>query len=133
MTMDVPIVIVGEAPAMKGKGRMLSHGVTELSIECLPEKVPPQIEVDISGLEELDQAIHIKDIVLDPDIEIQTEPDLMVVKVIEVVVKAEEEVVEVEEEAAEEAEGAKPEEEAAEKPTAEAGTENSPCISRTDE
>ena len=43
----------GEAPAMKGKGRMLARAITVLSIECLPEKVPPQIEVDISILKEL--------------------------------------------------------------------------------
>ena len=28
MTMDVPIVLIGEAPALKGKGRILSHGTT---------------------------------------------------------------------------------------------------------
>ena len=68
MAVDVPIVLVGEAPAMKGKGRMLSHGIMSLSIECLPENVPPQIEVDISILEEVEQPIHVKDIILDPDI-----------------------------------------------------------------
>jgi large subunit ribosomal protein L25 len=119
MTMDVPIVLVGEAPAMKGKGRMLSRGITELSIECVPEKVPPEIEVDISGLVDLEQAIHVKDIVLDPDIEVQVDPDQLVVKVTEIVVKAEEEekpVVpeEVEAEAEVKAEGA------AERPAAEA-------------
>ena len=47
LEVDVPIVLVGEAPAMKVKGRMISHGITSLSIECLPDNVPPQIEVDI--------------------------------------------------------------------------------------
>ncbi len=99
MTMAVPIVLVGEAPAMKTKGRMLSYGITELSIECLPAKVPPQIEVDISILEEIDQAIHVKDIVLDPEITVHADPEQMVVKISEVMVEVEEEVVpEVEEE-----------------------------------
>jgi large subunit ribosomal protein L25 len=118
MTMDVPIVLVGESPAMKGKGRMLSHGITELSIECLPEKVPPQIEVDISGLVELEQPIHVKDIVLDPDIEVHDDPDQLVVKVTEIVIKVEEEEKpEVLEE--EEAEAEVKAEAAAEKPAAE--------------
>ncbi len=122
MTMDVPIVLVGEAPAMKVKGRMLSHGITTLSIECLPEKVPPQIEVDISKLVELEQDIHVKDIILDPDITVHEDPEQMVVKVTEIVVKTEEEKPVVEEEVAaegeEEAEAgeAKPTAEAAEKP-----------------
>jgi large subunit ribosomal protein L25 len=118
MTMDVPIVLVGEAPAMKGKGRMVSRGITVLSIECLPEKVPPQIEVDISSLIDLEAAIHVKDIVLDPDIAVHVDPEQLVAKVIEITIKAEEEKpVAVEEVAAEGEEAA----EGAEKPTAEAG------------
>ena len=120
MTMDVPIVLVGEAPAMKGKGRMLARAITILSIECLPEKVPPQIEVDISGLLELEQAIHVKDIILDPDITVHVDPEQLVVKVTEIIIKVEEEKpVAVEEVAAEGEEGA---EGAAAKPTGEAAT-----------
>jgi large subunit ribosomal protein L25 len=118
MTMDVPIVLVGEAPAMKGKGRMLSRGITILSIECLPEKVPPQIEVDISPLLELEQAIHVKDIVLDPDITVHVDPEQLVVKVTEVIIKVEEEKPVVAEEVA--AEGEVTAEGGAEKPAAEA-------------
>jgi large subunit ribosomal protein L25 len=97
MQVDVPIVLVGEAPALKTKGRMLAHGITELSIECLPEKVPPQIEVDISILEDVEQPINVKDIVLDPDITVHADPEQLIVKVSEVQLKAEEEEVEAEE------------------------------------
>ena len=63
IVVELPIVLVGEAPAMKGKGRMLAHGVTSLSIACLPDKVPPRVEVDLSSLEELEQPIYVRDIV----------------------------------------------------------------------
>ena len=118
---DVPIVMVGEAPAMKGKGRMLTHGVTSLPIECLPDKLPSQIEVDISPLEEVEQAIHVKDILLDPDITVHADPEQLVVKVSEAVVKVEEveEVVEEVEEVAAEAEAKAPAEEASEKRSSE--------------
>jgi large subunit ribosomal protein L25 len=122
-TMDVPIVLVGEAPAMKGKGRMLSRGITELSIECLPDKVPPQIEVDISNLVELEQAIQVKDIILDPDIDVQVDPEQMVVKVTEIAIEVEEE--EKPEVPEEEVEGEEEVEEGAEKPKAEAAEEKS--------
>ncbi len=122
MTMDVPIVLTGEAPAMKTKGRMLSRGITELPIECLPDKVPPQIEIDISTLEELEQAIQVKDIVLDPDITVQVDPEQLIVKVTEVMIEVEE-VPEVPEE--EEVEGEEEVEEGAEKPTAEAPEDKS--------
>jgi large subunit ribosomal protein L25 len=94
---DIPIALVGEAPAMKQKGRMLAHTITSLSIECLPDKLPPQIEVDLSPLEEVEQAIYVRDITLSPDITVLTDPDQMVAKVSEVRV-LEEAVAEVEEE-----------------------------------
>lgn len=105
---DIPIVLVGEAPALKEKGRSLTHGVTSLSIECLPDKLPPQIDVDLSPLEEKDQAIYVRDITLSPDITLFTDPDQMVVKVGEVRVEKVEEVVE---EVAAEAEAEAPAEE----------------------
>jgi len=108
---DVPIVLVGESPAMKGKGRMLTHGITSLSIECLPSSLPSQIEVDLSSLEELEQIIHVKDIVLDPDITVNVDPDQLVVKISEARVEVVEEVVE---EAVAEVEAKAPAEEEAE-------------------
>ena len=106
ITVDVPIVFVGEAPAMKEKGRMIAHGITSLSIECLPDSVPPQIEIDLSPLEDLEQAIHVKDIVLGADITVNDDPEQLVVKVSEAVVKevVEEVVAEEEEEVEAEAE-----------------------------
>ena len=103
IAVDVPIILVGEAPATRGKGRMLVHGITSLNIECLPGNVPPQIEVDVSPLEEVEQSIHVRDIVLSPDITVNADPEQLVVKVSEAVVK-EEVVAAVEEEVAAEAE-----------------------------
>jgi large subunit ribosomal protein L25 len=92
-------VLVGEAPAMKFKGRMIVHGINSLSVECLPTDVPPQIEIDITQLEEVEQAVHVKDIVLNPEITVHADPEQLVVKISEVAVKEEvEEVPEVEEE-----------------------------------
>ena len=115
IAVDVPIVFAGEAPALKGKGRMLAHGITSLSLECLPGNVPPQIEVDLSPLEELDQAIYVKDIILDPDIAVRADPEQLIVKISEAIVKEviEEVPAEVEEEAEVEAEAEAPAEEKA--------------------
>ncbi len=100
IAVDVPIVLIGEAPALKFKGRMLVHGINSLSVECLPANVPPQIDIDITQLEEVDQAINVKDIVLDPEITVHADPEQLVVKISEVMVKEVEEVPEVAEEAA---------------------------------
>jgi large subunit ribosomal protein L25 len=126
MEVSVPIVLTGESPLMRDKNRMLSHGINELSISCTPDKVPPQIEVDITILEELDQAVFIRDIVLDPDIKVNDDPEQMVVKVTEVGVVEEPEAVEEEEaegEAVAEVEGEAKAEEAGTEAREEAKTE----------
>ncbi len=84
---EVPIVLVGEAPAMKTKGRMLTHGISSLHLECLPDSIPAHVEVDISPLEEVEQALHIKDILLSPEITVHADPEQMVVKISEARVK----------------------------------------------
>lgn len=125
---DIPLVFVGEAPAMHLKGRILAQELSSISVECLPDRLPPQIEIDLSSLEELNQAIHVSDITLGPDITLITSPDRLIVKVAEIRVKIEEEEVVAEEEVAEEAEmeeGAEPEAEAEAK--AEAGPEQQPA------
>lgn len=96
---DIPIILFGEAPALKLKGRFLMQTLNSLSIECLPDKLPPEIRVDLSPLEEVEQAIHVRDLELDKDITVANDPNQLIVKVSEkVIAEIEEEVVEVEEE-----------------------------------
>jgi large subunit ribosomal protein L25 len=105
--LDVPIILVGEAPALQIKAHMLEHELETLTVECLPSKIPASIEVNISSLSERDQAIRVKDVIVDEDITVLNDPDLVVVKIsYRHVEKIEEEVVEVveEEEAVEEGE-----------------------------
>jgi large subunit ribosomal protein L25 len=101
--LEVPIVLVGEAPALKSKDNMLEHELETLSVECLPAKIPDGIEVDISSFIEPGQAIRVKDIAVDKDITVLNDPELVVAKISwRPVEKVEEEVVEVVEEAVEE-------------------------------
>jgi len=112
---DIPLVLVGEAPAMQIKGRMLTHALTSISIECLPDKLPPQIEIDLSLLEEVEQAIFVSNIKLSPDITLLTDPAQLIVKVTEAEVEEEEVVAKVEAEVeAEEVAEEKPEQPPAE-------------------
>jgi large subunit ribosomal protein L25 len=93
--LEIPVVLIGEAPALKAKTNMLDHALGTLTVECLPAKIPGSIEVDISYLAELDQAIRVKDITLDKDITVLNNPDLVVAKIsVRPVEKVEEKVVE---------------------------------------
>jgi len=91
MTADIPIVLVGEAPAVKLKENMIEQLLTQLGVSCLPDKIPPRIDIDISTLEEAGQAIHVSDIVLDPEISITTDPDQLVVKISRIKIAVEKE------------------------------------------
>jgi large subunit ribosomal protein L25 len=93
--LEIPVVLLGEAPALKAKTNMLDHELGTFTVECLPAKIPDRIEVDISSLTELDQAIRVKDITLDKDITVLNNPDLVVAKIsLRPVEKVEEKVVE---------------------------------------
>ena len=79
--LDVPIVTIGEAPALKMKENFIVHEMDTLSIECLPNEIPAHIELDISGLEEADQALHVSDIHLGENITIITPEDHLILKI----------------------------------------------------
>lgn len=96
MRAEVPVIFVGEAPALKLKGRTLIHGISTLTVECLPDCLPTQIQVDLSRLTEADPAIYVKDLAISPEVTLISAPDQMVAKVTEAYVEKEEEKVAVE-------------------------------------
>jgi len=77
---EVPIVLTGEAPILKNKDYTLLRELDNLHIECLPEKMPDQIEIDVSGLEEADQAIRVSDM-QSQEYTILNDPEAMIVRV----------------------------------------------------
>ena len=99
---DVPLLFVGEAPAARSSRAMLIESLTELHVEALPADLPPHIEVDLSVLEEIEQAIHVRDVAAGDGVEVLTDPDQVIARVMESKVEA---AAEVEEEEAEAEEG----------------------------
>ena len=92
---EVPLLLLGEAPAAKSSRGMLLQDLTMIQVEALPADLPRNIEVDISGLEEFDQTIHVRDIPVSDAIEVLNDPDQVVVRVMETRVEVEEVVEEV--------------------------------------
>ena len=98
---EVPIVLVGEAPVLKLKENMLAHELNTLTVECLPAKIPASVTVDLTSLTESGQAVRVKDIGLDERVSVLNDPELVVVRIsTRRVEKVEEAAVEVEEEMA---------------------------------
>ena len=80
---DVPLVFVGDAPALKYKNVTLMHMITALQIEALPDDLPHNIEVSVVSLAEPEQAIHVSDIKVSDKITVLSDPEQMVIKVVE--------------------------------------------------
>ncbi len=63
LQLRVPIEFVGEAPAIK-LGAVITKVLHDIEIEALPKNLPQHITVDISGLANFHDAIHVRDLVL---------------------------------------------------------------------
>lgn len=101
----LPIIFTGTAPAMKQKNNIIEHIVNELDVESLPDDLPPQIEVDLSVLAEVNQSISVRDIKLKPGVTIVAPADQLIVKISQVAEEKEEVVAVAAEAAAVPAEG----------------------------
>ena len=116
MEVDVPLQLVGDAPAVIELGGTLLHNLSTLRVKALPTDIPHQIEVDVSTLASFDLAIHVRDLNFNRDlVHVLADPDTLVTTVVPPRVEVEEEpVAEAEEgaegEAAAEAAGAEGEE-----------------------
>ena len=63
-TASVPVKTIGESAAVEG-GNILVVFRNEIDVEALPTDLPDVIEVDISGLNEVGDTIHAKDLKVD--------------------------------------------------------------------
>ena len=98
ITTEVPVRLVGEAPAVTELGGVLVTGLSEVEIEALPGDLPDRITVDIESLIEINSSIKVGDIFFGKGVTILTDPDEVLVRIVPQAIE-EEVVEEVEEEA----------------------------------
>ncbi len=77
----VPLVFIGESPAVKSEGGILLHGLSEVEVEALPQDLPKEISADISLLNTFEDKVRIKDLVMPAGVKILTEPEIIVASV----------------------------------------------------
>ena len=75
----VGIHLEGVAPVVAAFDAILINGLDELEVECLPQDLPERIVVDISKLEKIGDAIHVRDIHISDKVEILDDKDEMIV------------------------------------------------------
>jgi large subunit ribosomal protein L25 len=107
LTVDVPLVPIGESPAVADDGGTLLHMIESVKIKALPDHLPQSIEYSIESLVDFDTTIHVRDLTIPGDVTLLTDAEEVVAKVQAPRVEVEEEPVAVEGEEAEgeEAEG----------------------------
>ena len=78
---QVPVVLVGESPAIRLHGGIVSQLIYSLEIECLPKDIPSSIDIDTSGLDEIDSSVLVSDINLGANVTITSSLQENVVRI----------------------------------------------------
>ena len=81
VTAQVPLELVGHAPAVREQGGILTQGLDQVEIECLPTDLVSSIEVNIDGLVEFNDSISVVDLTVPDTITILSDPESLVAKI----------------------------------------------------
>ena len=81
MTVDVPVVAVGEAPAIDKLGGVLLHLRDAVIVRAKPDDLPSTIELDISGLDSFEAVLHASDLRMPAGVTLVTEPSEPIARV----------------------------------------------------
>lgn len=96
----IPLRLVGSSPGAE-KGGVVEQVTREVEVECLPENIPPHIDVDLKDLE-IGDSLRVKDLQIPSGVKILTNPEEIIISVLSPV--SEEELEKLEEEKGVEAE-----------------------------
>jgi large subunit ribosomal protein L25 len=75
----VQIELAGNSPAVKEHGAILVTGLEEVEIECLPGDLPENLTIDVSGLKEIGDSLHVKDLEIPERVTLLSDPDEIIV------------------------------------------------------
>lgn len=80
LDITVPINLIGEASGVK-KGGILEQLVTELQVQCLADKIPESIDVDMSDLE-IGTVVHVNELEVFEGVAVMDDPDKIVLTIV---------------------------------------------------
>ncbi len=83
MRVKVPVVTRGEASGVKNQGGILDQVTREVEIECLPDRIPERLEIDVTELN-LGQSLRVGDLKLTEGVRALMDADRILVHVITV-------------------------------------------------
>ena len=77
---NIPVVAKGEPVGVKQEGGSLEHILWEIEVECLPTRIPKDIQVDVTPLK-IGDAIHVKDLSVPAGVKILNDAQAIVLSV----------------------------------------------------
>jgi len=77
----VPVVLVGEAPAVHTYKALLLQGADTVVVEALPAEMPTNVEVSVDGLTEVDSTATVADLQLPPGVTVITAPEVVLAQI----------------------------------------------------
>jgi large subunit ribosomal protein L25 len=80
ITLDVRVELRGTAPGVTTGGGVLVQLIHSLSVECLIVNIPEAIRVNVGELQ-LDQAFHVRELVLPEGVKVKNDPEAIIVQV----------------------------------------------------
>lgn len=89
---DVPVEITGKAKGVQ-RGGLLELIMHEITVSCLPDRIPDRIVIDVSDLD-IGDTLHVRDLTPPEGVKFAEDPDEPVVTVVEVEAEGEEEAAE---------------------------------------
>jgi large subunit ribosomal protein L25 len=90
ITSEVPVIVVGESPAVRDRIGQIQQVISTIRVESLPGDLPAQLTVDVSSLTEIDQSITLGEIELPKGVAlVHADPSETVVKIATVRVREE--------------------------------------------
>lgn len=75
MHAKVGIELTGTAPAIKEFNALITHVLSEVEVECLPQDLPERFQVDISSLAAIGDRVCVKDIGASDQVKILADPE----------------------------------------------------------
>ncbi len=82
ITTEIPLLTTSDSPVAQQKEGILLHGISEIEVECLPGDLVDALEVDLSELTEIGQAILVSDLAVPSGISILTDPDEVIARLV---------------------------------------------------
>src|SRR5260221_1516575 len=82
ITVEVPVHLVGESPAVKRGDADVVQPIHMDRLECLPTDIPEAFEVDLTPLEEIESELRISELKVPKGVTVLLDPEELVVKIV---------------------------------------------------